>query len=212
MKQSLIYRSLIEAFGAFSISFTALNISNLSSSVLEQSLLIGILVATLIHAFGRITGAHFNPIVSLLLIKKANTFNLETISYTAFQIFGALCISFLSSIALKNDFEKSYDFYSLELSHIIPEFIFTFLFLFLILSWSNEGKLCPFSQPFTGIVVGLGLASILCLSSLFGDATLNPAVSLSLAIQGCNPDFLNQIIGQILALILAKKYFFSIYF
>ena len=68
MKISLIYRALIEAFGTFAIAFTTLNISNLTDSLLEQSLLIGILITTLIHAFGRISGAHFNPVISFLKI------------------------------------------------------------------------------------------------------------------------------------------------
>ena len=207
MQSSLIYRSLIEAFGTFAIAFTSLNLPNLATSVIEQSLLIGILVATLIHSFGRVTGAYFNPIISVLLLKKAYKSNMEIITYTAFQFAGALCLYSFGWISLNNEIEKTYSFYPLEPNHIISEFIFTTILLSLILSWSNEGKLCPFSQPFTGIVIGLGITIILCISSLFGGASLNPAVSLSLASKGCNPDFFNQIIGQILALTFVRKIF-----
>ena len=205
MKISLVFRALIEAFGTFAIAFTSLNISNLSDSVLEQSLLIGILVATLIHTFGRISGAHFNPLISFLLIEKVKKLNLEIITYSSFQIFGAIFICFFNPMSFNNDIEKTYSLYPLAFNHVISEFIFTTILLSLVLSWSNEGKLCPFSKPLTGIVVGLGITIILILSSLFSVATLNPAVSLSLSIQGYNPDVLNQIIGQILALVFIKK-------
>ena len=77
--------------------------------------------------------------------------------------------------------------------------------MILIISWATEGKLCPFSQPFTGIVMGLGITTLLSISSLNGVAALNPAISIASALQGNNPDLLNQLIGQVLALILCRK-------
>ena len=69
MKSSLALRSVCESIGAATITSAALASSYLTDSLITQALLIGLTVTTLIHCFGRISGAHFNPVVTFFLFK-----------------------------------------------------------------------------------------------------------------------------------------------
>tara|TARA_B100001093_G_C26788979_1_gene998100 strand:+ start:445 stop:1068 length:624 start_codon:yes stop_codon:yes gene_type:complete len=205
MKSNLLNRSLVEAFGTASLAFVCIKSSFIASSKIEEALLTGLVITSLIHCFGRLSGAHFNPLISILLKKKEKNFDFQTFFYIASQTSSAIIIYLFNSDLSSLGIEKNYNFSPLMFNHIFSEFLLSSFLMILIISWATEGKLCPFSQPFTGIVMGLGITTLLSISSLNGVAALNPAISIASALQGNNPDLLNQLIGQFLALILCKK-------
>ena len=204
MKSSLALRSVCESIGAATITSAALASSYLTDSLITQALLIGLTVTTLIHCFGRISGAHFNPVVTFFLFKDDSMRYVELFSYISAQIIGA----FFSVIALKKSFflldnievDRSFHFGST----FITEFIFTSLLLILISSWAREGKLCPISQPLTGVVIGIGLSIFIILSEFFGSGILNPAISIGLTFNKGTFMIIPQLIGQILAVVFIK--------
>ena len=44
--------------------------------------------------------------------------------------------------------------------------IFSLAFYALILRWSEEGRICPFAQPLSGIVIGAGLGFLALVGGL----------------------------------------------
>lgn len=205
IKFNLKNKFIVEAFGTGALSFVCIKSPIIASSKIEEALLIGLVVTSLIHCFGRLSGAHFNPLISLLLNNKERNFDLKTFFYIVSQTSSAIIIYLFNSDLSNLGIEKNYKFSPFLFNHILSEFLLTSFLMILILSWATEGKLCPFSQPFTGIVMGLGITILLSISSLNGIAALNPAISIASALQGNNPELLNQLSGQVLALIFIKK-------
>ena len=97
MIKSIFYRSIIELLGTSILSITVINSTNSSLSIVEASIFIGLTLSFLIHLFGRISGAHFNPLVTLMFVQlhhgnywyKKRSILVNSIIYILFQIVGA---------------------------------------------------------------------------------------------------------------------------
>ena len=60
----------------------------------------------------------------------------------------------------------------------VPELILSFVVFALIQQWSREGKLCPFAQPLSGVVIGMGVAAMAYLGDLSSCGLFNPAIAI----------------------------------
>ena len=111
MRGSLLIKSFCEALGTATITAIALVSNDITDSLLGKSFLIGLTVTTLIHCFGRISGAHFNPAVSCYLFSKNLMSKFELTAYIFSQILGSSIVVLgfrYSSILLKEiNIEKS---------------------------------------------------------------------------------------------------------
>ena len=92
MRGSLLIKSFCEALGTATITAIALVSNDITDSLLGKSFLIGLTVTTLIHCFGRISGAHFNPAVSCYLFSKKLMSKFELIAYIISQILGSTLV------------------------------------------------------------------------------------------------------------------------
>lgn len=140
----------------------------------------GLIVMSMIYAFGNISGAHLNPAVSIAFAL-AKRFPLkDLLPYIVSQIAGA----FLASLILR------YLFPSNELlgttlpagsdsQSFILEFILTFFLMLVIINVAQGSK----EQ---GMFAGLAIGSVVLLEAMFAGpicgASMNPARSLSPAI------------------------------
>ena len=210
MRGSLLIKSFCEAAGAATITSIALVSNNITDSLFGKSFLIGLTVTTLIHCFGRISGAHFNPAVSCFLFSKKLMSKFELIVYIISQILGSIIV-FMgfrdSSISVEEiNIENSISISST----LLTEFIFTSFLLILISSWAREGKLCPISQPLTGIVIGVGVSIFIILAEFFGSGVLNPAISIGLSIKNGPILMIPQILSQFAAVLFIKIIFYFV--
>ena len=98
MKNSLPGRCLVEAFATGFLSFAISRVSHSSQNDFEQAIVIGLTLALLIHLCGRFSGAHFNPLVSLMFNGRrfgpgawcSRLFWRETLGYSVAQCAGAV--------------------------------------------------------------------------------------------------------------------------
>ena len=210
MRGSLLIKSFCEAAGAATITSIALISDDITNSLLSKSFLIGLTITTLIHCFGRISGAHFNPAVSCYLFSKKLMSKFELIAYIISQILGStvVVIGFrASSISINEiNIDKSINISST----LVTEFMFTSFLLILISSWAREGKLCPISQPLTGIVIGAGASIFIILAEFFGSGILNPAISIGLAVKDGPILMIPQILSQLAAVLFIKIIFYFV--
>ena len=216
MGSSLPLRLVCEALGTGAIAYVARCAPLLASGPLAQALLIGLTVATLIHAFGRTSGAHFNPAVSLVLMLQQGGSRLELLAYSLAQLAGAVAATLAlapavpavavpavavpaAGVPAAGTVPVALPFSATAFG---PELVFTAALLGLIVVWAREGKLCPFSQPLSGVVIGAGLTVFVALAGLQGSGVLNPALSVAQAL-GQGPDRLPaQLLAQGLAALL----------
>jgi aquaporin Z len=158
--------------------------------LLGVSLAFGLTVMTLVYGFGHISGAHFNPAVSVGLWIGGRFDSKELLPYIVAQVLGGIAgAGILYIIASgKADFElggfaangygaNSPGGYSMT-SALVTEIVMTMMFLFIILGATD--KKAP--AGFAGIAIGLGLTLIHLISIPVTNTSVNPARSTSQAI------------------------------
>jgi aquaporin Z len=145
-------------------------------------------VLAMIYTFGNISGAHFNPAVSLAFWVARVFEGKQLLPYIISQITGA----FLATIILKILFPEN-----LHLGSTIPsgsyqqsfilEFILTYFLMLVILNVSQGPKE-------TGTLAGIAIGATVGLEAMFAGpvcgASMNPARSLAPAIVSGNMDSL----------------------
>ena len=167
----------------------------------------GLIVMAMIYAFGEISGAHFNPAVSIAFAYAKKFSWKEVPKYIFFQVAGA----FAASLLLMWLFPKSE-----LLGATIPtvdvwrafvlELILTFFLMVVIINGSTGSKE-------VGMMAGIAIGSVVLLEALFAgpitNASMNPARSLapnivSGNIKGLWLYILAPIIGALLAVVSCK--------
>ena len=167
----------------------------------------GLIVMAMIYAFGEISGAHFNPAVSISFAYAKKFSWKEVPKYIFFQVAGA----FAASLLLMWLFPKSE-----LLGATIPtvdvwrafvlELILTFFLMVVIINVSTGSKE-------VGMMAGIAIGSVVLLEALFAgpitNASMNPARSLapnivSGNIKGLWLYILAPIIGALLAVVSCK--------
>ena len=167
----------------------------------------GLIVMAMIYAFGEISGAHFNPAVSIAFAYAKKFSWKEVPKYIFFQVAGA----FTASLLLMWLFPKSE-----LLGATIPtvdvwrafvlELILTFFLMVVIINVSTGSKE-------VGMMAGIAIGSVVLLEALFAgpitNASMNPARSLAPNIVSGNIEGLwlyifAPIIGALLAVVSCK--------
>lgn len=174
MSLSLAQRSLLEAMGTAALAHCITLLSHSDLSRFAQACTIGLMLSLLIHLLGRFTGAHLNPAVTLLLNQRRWGWKgvlqpaglLETLAYASAQIGGAIVGFWLDPRASAGQ--------PLVVDGFASELTYSLLLFGLILIWSREGRLCPFAQPLSGVVIGGGVAVLVLLGGLSGSGFTTP--------------------------------------
>lgn len=169
----------------------------------------GLIVMTMIYAFGDISGAHFNPAVTIAFAV-AKKFNWKSVpSYIIFQVIGA----FLAILLLWFLFPESESFghtYPRDGFHpykaFVLELLLTFFLMVVIINVSTGSKEI-------GTMAAIAVGAVILLEAMFAGpmtkASMNPARSLAPAIVSGNLQHLwlyltAPFIGAILAVFSCK--------
>ena len=167
----------------------------------------GLIVMAMIYAFGEISGAHFNPAVSIAFAYAKKFSWKEVPKYIFFQIAGA----FAASLLLMWLFPKS-ELLGATITSVdvwrafVLELILTFFLMVVIINVSTGSKE-------TGMMAGIAIGGVVLLEALFAgpitNASMNPARSLAPNIVSGNIEgiwlyILAPIIGALLAVVSCK--------
>ena len=186
MNTTQMEKALSEAIGTFALVFVgtgAIVVDQVSGGALTHvgiALCFGLVVMTMIYAVGDISGAHFNPAVSLGFWIARRLPAREVGLYLAAQCSGAI----LASASLRLLFPAQENLGVTQPAGNIwtaffSEVILTFFLMFVILNVATGAKE-------KGIVAGIAVGAVVCFSALVGGpisgASLNPARSLGPAL------------------------------
>ena len=178
-------------FGGCGSAVFAAGFPELGIGFVGVALAFGITVLTMAYAVGHISGAHFNPAVSIGLWAGGKFEAKDLPGYIISQVLGAIAaagvlylilsgkVGFdgVGSFAANGYGDLSPDGYSMA-SALIAEFILTAFFLLVIL-----GSTYPKApKGFAGIAIGLALVLIHLISIPITNTSVNPARSLSQAL------------------------------
>lgn len=180
---------LAEFIGSFFLVFMSagagvINATNSSIGHLGGSIISGLVVTTLIYTFGHISGAHFNPVVSLSFLflgdikyKKALSYifiqSLASIlaAYTLYFLFGNL--GNLGATTPSGNIWQSF----------ILEILLTFFLLFIIMGSAVHGKAI---KSFAGISIGSAVTVACLVGGTISGSAMNPIRTLGPSIVSGN--------------------------
>lgn len=186
----MIRKYAAEFMGTFGIVFCGTGAividqqTNGSIGHLGIAITFGLIVLAMIYTFGEISGAHFNPAVTIAFLVARLFPGRQLLPYIVFQAAGALCATAMLRLLFPNNptlgstLPAGSDFQSFVL-----EFMLTFLLMTVILNVSQGSKE-------TGIVAGIAIGSTIGLEAIFAGpvcgASMNPVRSLAPALLSGN--------------------------
>ncbi|HVO58970.1 MAG TPA: aquaporin [Dongiaceae bacterium] len=177
-----------EFIGAFALVFFAAGaicaerfLQNSAGNLLASAVAVGLTVAVLSTVFHNVSGAHFNPAVTIgfWITKRMNT--LEVLGYWAAQLGGGIVAAFLLKAILPREDawqpvlggtpDLVRDFTRLPAMGL--EALITFVLVLVYFLSTSEDNLD--SRPFSGFTVGLVYAVGTLVAGPFTGAAFNPA-------------------------------------
>ncbi|NDJ17838.1 MIP/aquaporin family protein [Myxacorys almedinensis] len=178
-----------EAIGTFTLVFAgtgAVMVNRLSDGAITHlgiSFVFGAVVAALIYSLGHISGAHFNPAVTLAFWSSGFLRKDKVIPYILSQVLGAIAASTVLALSLG---------YVANLGATLPrdgnwqqsfilETVLTFI-LMLVIFGSGLDRRAPLG--FAGIAIGLTVGLEAAFMGLMTGASMNPARSFGPAFVG----------------------------
>ena len=207
-------RYISEFIGTFALIFCgtgAMTISEITQGVdlnhTGVAITWGLIVMAMIYAFGEISGAHFNPAVTISFAYAKKFAWKEVPKYIIAQILGAL----LGSVLLWLLFPTS-EYYGATIPNMIPwrafilELLLTFFLMLVIINVSTGSKE-------VGTMAGIAIGGVVLLEAMFAGpmtkASMNPARSLAPAIVSGHYEhlwlyILAPILGALLAVVSCK--------
>lgn len=177
---------LAEAVGTFALVFAgtgAIVINDITGGAVSHigiSLTFGLVILAMIYALGDISGAHFNPAVTIGFWMAHRIERSTVMPYILSQCAGAL----LASLLLRLLFPSHESLGATQpagpaLQSFVLESILTFVLMLVILQVSRGGKE-------KGITAGMAVGAVIALEALFAGpisgASMNPARSLAPAL------------------------------
>lgn len=194
-------------FGCGSMIVSKLHLIDLNPMLIP--IIFGIAVAAMIYTVGHISGAHFNPAVTIAFWVSRNFPSKDVVPYILFQFWGAL----LASLLLRLLFSGQVDDFGVTDSHLaifqisLIEFIISFALMFVISSVATDSRA---EGEFAGLAIGM---IVFLGSAVFGPltgASMNPARTLAPAIVSGNFNHITiyliaPIIGTVTGALIYKK-------
>jgi MIP family channel proteins len=185
-----IHREIMaEAIGTFILVFAgtgAVMVNQMSQGAVTHlgvSFVFGAVVAALIYTLGHISGAHFNPAVTLAFWASGFFPGNRIVAYIVAQSLGAIAASALLRLSLGNvaNLGATLPLHDNWSQAFILETVLTFILMFVILG-SGLDRRAPIG--FAGIAIGLTVGLEAAFMGPITGASMNPVRSLAPAFVG----------------------------
>jgi aquaporin NIP len=190
-----IKKYIAEFIGTFFLVFVGTGaiiidgISNHSISHLGVAFAFGLVITVMIYACGHISGAHFNPAVTIAFAISGDFPLNNVIQYLISQLLGAISASLLLRLLFGNIFYLGSTLPILPNgSTAVPvsfvmEFVFTFCLMFVIMGVATDSRA---EGSFAGLAIGFTVFLGALVAGPISGGSFNPARSIGPAIaSGC---------------------------
>ena len=171
---------LAECIGTFALIF--FGCGSILLSLPETPLIFGVVVATMIYTVGHISGAHFNPAVTLAFAITRHFPAKQILPYWFAQCAGAIAAIFALSILIPGASETNYGATLPSVSIAVAfawEVLLSFFLMLVIMAVATDTRA-------EGMMAGIAIGSIIALAAAVGGAftgaSMNPARTLAPAI------------------------------
>lgn len=164
-------------------------ISNNSIGHLGIAFAFGLVITVMIYACGHISGAHFNPAVTIAFAISGDFPLNNVIQYLISQLLGAISASLLLKLLFGNVLYLGTTLPVLPSGNaavpvsIVVEFVFTFCLMFVIMSVATDSRA---EGSFAGLAIGFTVFLGALVAGPISGGSFNPARSIGPAIiSGC---------------------------
>ncbi|KAK2659756.1 hypothetical protein Ddye_006289 [Dipteronia dyeriana] len=153
-------------------------------TIVGIALVWGLVLMAMIYAVGHISGAHFNPAVTIAFAAARKLPWKQSPMYVLAQLLGAT-LACLTLKVLFHDEENihatttQYSDATTDLEAITWEFITTFILMFTICGVATDHRAC---KDFAGVAIGVTLLFNIMISGTITGASMNPARSIGPAV------------------------------
>ena len=179
-------RYIAEVLGTFSLVFcgtAAMAVNEITDGVITHpgvAITWGLIVMAMIYAFGDISGAHFNPAVTIAFAYAKKFAWREVPKYIIAQVLGAIIASTMVWFLFPESEYLGATIPSLDpMRAFVLEFLLTFFLMLVIINVSTGAKEI-------GVIAGIAIGSVVLLEAMFAgpmtNASMNPARSISPAL------------------------------
>lgn len=144
------------------------------------SLAVGSLLIGLIFAGGHISGAHYNPAVTIAVFLRGKCSVSEVPSYIFAQILGAAIASLLASGFLLGTSGQGMDLSVSVAQALLSEFLGTFALCWVVLHVATTKD--NIGNSFYGLAIGLVVIGAMMAFDKISGAAFNPAIALSFGV------------------------------
>lgn len=209
MNNSILNKSIAELLGTFALVFFgcgSMVLSEINPSAISIDsipIIFGLVVATMIYTFGHLSGAHFNPAVSIAFYQNKNINLKELFCYIPSQIIGAVLASFSHSFFFgkNHSFGMTINKLTVFQGAFLEILISMFLMLTIISVATNE----KISKHIAGFSIGGIIAVCSFVAGPFTGASMNPARSIGPAVLANNyNDIVLYILAPIIGMLIAN--------
>ncbi len=193
MSGGLLRASAAEAVGTFALVFAGAGAIIVDAQTHQLghvgvALTFGLVIASMIYAFGHISGAHFNPAVSLAFAFTRHFPRRRLAAYWSAQLLGAVAAALLLRASLGNDANLGATIPSGSAGQsFVWEFVLSAFLMLVIMAVATDTRA-------VGEAAALAIGGTVGLDAMFGGpvsgASMNPARSLGPALVGGTYDSL----------------------
>ena len=169
---------IIEFIGTFFLVLTI--------GLTGNPLAIGVMLMVMVYMGGHISGAHYNPAVSIAMIIRGLLSVKEAIKYILSQLGGALLAAYLVSFLTGNIMKVAAGEYSVS-QILVVEAIFTFALVLVILNVATNSK--TEGNSYYGLAIGFTIMAAAYAGGGISGGVYNPAV-------GTGPILIDAIMGD----------------
>ncbi|MBE9005434.1 aquaporin [Fortiea sp. LEGE XX443] len=181
--------ALAEAIGSFILVFAgtgAVMVNSISQGAVTHmgiSIVFGAVVAALIYSLGHLSGAHFNPAVTLAFWTSGFFPKRRVLPYILAQLGGAIAASALLVISLGKvgNLGATLPLHGNWLQSLVLEFVLTFILMLIIFGSGLDRRA---HIGFAGLAIGLTVGVEAAFMGPITGASMNPARSFAPAFVG----------------------------
>ena len=178
-------RYVTEMIGTFFLVLT-IGLAVLSGTALVP-LAIGALLMAMVYMGGHISGAHYNPAVSLAMMLRGKLPISEFVSYVISQLVGSLAATGMVWIIVGKTFAPETALDVLWFQPLIVEFLYTFALALVVLNVATS----PATEcnPYYGLAIGFTIVAAAFAGGPVSGGAFNPAV-------GTGPTIIHALVGE----------------
>ena len=207
MSSTTTAKGLAEFIGTLFLTLTIFTAAVAGTAGAFAPVAIGMMLMVMVYAVGHISGAHFNPAVTIALFIKGDCSKDDAPVYIGAQVLAGIVGGLLGLHVLTGAPEISaQDFGDTTVAVMVAELLFTFALMYVILNVATEQD----GNPFYGAAIGLTVMAGAFTVGTISLGSFNPAVTGMLMVTGkmaiadCWMHFVPQIIGAVAAVYAHK--------